>query len=80
MKFTACYRKLEDGYMGKLLEWPGVITEGEDLEDCREMLIDAAREMALAYYEDGQEIPQFPLIVEPISIPLEREALLAHVS
>lgn len=80
MKFTASYRKLEHGYMGKLLEWPGVITEGDDLEDCREMLIDAAREMALAYYEDGREIPQFPLTVETLNIPLEKEALPVHVS
>ncbi len=80
MQFTASYRKLEHGYMGRLLEWPGVITEGDDLDDCREMLIDAAREMALAYYEDDMEIPQFPLIVETLNIPLEKEALLAHVS
>ena len=80
MKFTAYYRKLEHGYMGKLLEWPGVITEGDDLDDCRECLIDAAKEMALAYYEDGREIPQFPHVVEEISLPLEKEALTVHVS
>lgn len=51
MQFTACYRKLEHGYMGKLLEWPGVITEGEDLDDCRESLIDAAAGMALVNKE-----------------------------
>ncbi len=30
MQFTACYRKTENGYVGKLLEWPGVITQGKD--------------------------------------------------
>ncbi len=30
MQFTACYRKNENGYVGKLLEWPGVITQGKD--------------------------------------------------
>ena len=70
MKFTACYTKLEHGYMGKILEWPGVITEGDDLEDCEEMLKDAARVMALTYYEDGKKIPQETLIVKPIDIPL----------
>lgn len=90
MRFTACYTKLEEGfgYMGQLLEWPNVITSGKDLEDCEEMLKDAAREMALVYCEDGQEIPQEELIVKPIDIPLnkdelmaqlEREGLLAHV-
>ena len=78
MKFTACYTKIEHGYMGKILEWPGVITEGEDIEDCEEMLKDAAREMALSYYEDGQEIPNEKLIVKPIDIPLEDEAFMSE--
>lgn len=90
MKFTACYTKLEDGsYMGQLLEWTNVLTSGKDLEECEFMLKDAAHEMALAYYEDGDEIPQKELIVKPIDIPLdknelltqlEREGLIAHVS
>ena len=81
MKFTACYTKLEDGfgYMGQLLEWPNVITSGKDLEDCEDMLKDAAREMALAYYEDGDEIPQEELIVKPIDIPLNKDELLAQL-
>ena len=81
MQFTACYTKLEEsgGYMGQLLEWPNVITSGKDLEECEYMLKDAAREMALAYYEDGDEIPQETFIVKPISIAVEKEALLANV-
>ena len=78
MKFTACYTKLEDGfgYMGQLLEWTNVITSGKDIDECEEMLKDAAREMALAYYEDGEEIPQESLIVKPIDIPLEDESFM----
>ena len=88
MKFTACYTKREHGYMGQLLEWPNVLTTGKDLAECEYMLKDAAHEMALAYYEDGDEIPQAELIVKPIDIhldkdellaQLERERLLAHV-
>ena len=71
MKFTACYTKLEDCYMGQLLEWPNVITDGKTLEECREMLMDAAHEMAIAYHEDGEEIPQPTILVESLSIPLE---------
>ena len=74
MQFTACYRKLGHGYMGKLLEWPGVITEGDDLDDCRECLIDAAKEMALTYYEEGLELPQVTITTERISIPIEDES------
>lgn len=77
MKFTACYRKLEHGYMGKLLEWPGVITEGDNIDDCRECLIDAAAGMALAYRDSGYEIPHTVMTVEPLSIPLEDESFLA---
>ena len=71
MKFTACYTKLEKGYMGQLLEWPNVITDGKTLEECREMLMDAAHEMAIVYNEDGEEIPQPNILVESLSIPLE---------
>ena len=28
MPYTACYKKTSAGYMGQLLEWPEVITEG----------------------------------------------------
>ena len=81
MQFTACYTKLEEGfgYMGQLLEWPNVVTSGKDLADCEEMLKDAAHEMALAYYEDGDEIPQEELIVKPIDIPLNKDELLAQL-
>ena len=78
MKFTACYTKSEHGYMGKILKWPGVITEGDALDDCEEMLKDAARVMALAYSDDGKEIPKETLIVKPISIPLEDEAFMSE--
>ncbi|MBQ7594780.1 MAG: type II toxin-antitoxin system HicB family antitoxin [Synergistaceae bacterium] len=79
MQFTACYTKLKDGYMGQLLDWPNVITDGKTIEECEEMLKDAAREMALAYYEDDDEIPHLPFAVKPISVEIEKEALLANV-
>ena len=84
--FTACYTKLEHGYMGKLLEWPGVITEGNDLEDCRDLLAEAANEMAELYKDEGLKIPYAPLTLEsmPVTVAPEclpqEEALLAHVS
>ena len=87
MKFTACYTKLEDGfgYMGQLLEWPNVITDGEDLKDCRDSLMEVAVEMADIYKDDGLKIPNRSLIVEAIDIPVdeslvEEEILLANVS
>lgn len=38
---TARYLKTESGYMGQVLEWPEVVTEGHDLEDCRASLKDS---------------------------------------
>ena len=57
VNFTAKYTKIDSGYMGQLIEWPEVITEGKDLEESRSMLKDALHEMFLAYKDLGKEIP-----------------------
>ena len=57
MTYTAKYTKIDSGYMGQLVEWPEVITEGSTLEDCWEMLQDALHEMIMAYHQQNQEIP-----------------------
>jgi len=55
--FTARFTKIDSGYLGELIEWPELITEGTDLEECRCMLEDALHEMVLAYQELGKTIP-----------------------
>ena len=55
--FTAKYTRIPSGYMGQLIEWPEVITEGKTLEDCRELLQDALQEMLAAYRQQKKEIP-----------------------
>jgi predicted RNase H-like HicB family nuclease len=55
--YTARYIKIPTGYMGQLIEWPEVVTEGKDLEDCRQSLKDALNEMILAYKQMAKEIP-----------------------
>jgi predicted RNase H-like HicB family nuclease len=55
--YTAKYTKTKSGYMGQLVEWPEVVTEGKSLKDCRAMLRDALREMILAYRQQKKEIP-----------------------
>ena len=47
--YTAKYTRIDAGYMGQLVEWPEVVTEGKDLDDCRLMLQDALREMIAAH-------------------------------
>jgi predicted RNase H-like HicB family nuclease len=66
--YTAKYTKISSGYMGQLVEWPEVITEGKNIEECREMLKDALREMLLAYKQQGREIPQGGGLLEQMTV------------
>lgn len=67
---TARYVRTQSGYMGQLLEWPEVVTEGRSLDDCRTSLIDAAHEMALAYREMGKDIPVEPALFESLVVEI----------
>jgi predicted RNase H-like HicB family nuclease len=69
--FTARYKKISSGYMGQIIEWPEVITEGTTLEECREMLVDALNEMILAYGDLKKEIPVGHVLFEPISVEIQ---------
>ena len=64
--YTARYTKTDSGYLGQLVEWPEVVTEGETLEQCREMLQDALQEMIAAYREQDKEIPVGGALLEQI--------------
>ena len=66
--FTAKYTKIDSGYMGQVIEWPEVITEGKDVEVCREMLEDALHEMILAYRDQNKEIPLGRALLEQIPV------------
>ena len=68
MTYTAKYTKIDSGYMGQLVEWPEVLTEGSTLEDCREMLQDALHEMIMAYHQQNQEIPIGGALLEQIPV------------
>lgn len=56
-RFTARYTKIDSGYMGQLVEWPQVVTEGTDIDDCRTQLQDALEQMVAGYREQGMQIP-----------------------
>jgi predicted RNase H-like HicB family nuclease len=66
--YTAKFDRIPSGYVGQLIEWPAVISEGETLEECREMLIDAAAEMALAYRDKGMAIPAPSAVIDRIAV------------
>ena len=71
INYTAKYTKIASGYMGQLVEWPNVVTEGKDLEDCRSMLRDALNEMILAYNELGKEIPLGNALIEQLPVEVK---------
>lgn len=66
--YTAQYVKIPTGYLGRVVEWPEVVTEGTDLEDCRAMLRDALSEMMQAYQELGKEIPPGNSLIEAMAV------------
>jgi predicted RNase H-like HicB family nuclease len=66
--YTAKFTRIDSGYMGQLVEWPEVVTEGKDLDDCRAMLRDALNEMVLAYKDQGIEIPPGSALYEPLAV------------
>jgi len=66
--YTAKYMKIGSGYMGQIVEWPEVVTEGRDIEECRAMLRDALLEMVAAYKELGKEIPPGNALIEQLAV------------
>jgi predicted RNase H-like HicB family nuclease len=53
-----------------LTAWPAVVTCGRTVEEAREMLLDAAREMLASYRDEGRQPPIGGGHVEPITIDL----------
>jgi predicted RNase H-like HicB family nuclease len=64
--FTISYTKISSGYMGQLIEWPEVISEGETLELCRQSVQDALQEMILVYRQQSKMIPSGQSCIEHI--------------
>ncbi len=71
ISYTAKYTKIDSGYMGQLVEWPEVLTEGKDLEECRAMLRDALNEMVLVYRQTGKEFPTGNALIEQLPIEVQ---------
>lgn len=64
---AAFYEDRENGwFLAKVLDFPGVVTQGRTLEQARRMLNDALREMTEWLLEDGQPIPHpDPAVSDP---------------
>ncbi len=70
--YTAKYVKVQNGYMGQLVEWPEVVTEGRTLDACRASLRDALFEMIQAYRSLDKEIPLGGGLLEQIPVEIDR--------
>ncbi len=66
--YTAKYTRISSGYMGQLVEWPEVVTEGKTLDECRELLKDALIEMIKAYKQQDKEIPVGGALLEQLPV------------
>ncbi len=66
--YTARYVRTRSGYMGQLVEWPEVISEGRTLEDCRASLRDALNEMVKAYRQLKRRIPRGGSLLEQLTV------------
>ena len=71
LNYTAKYTKVSSGYMGQIIEWPEVISEGEDIEACRVMLKDALQEIVLAYRQQDRELPSAGGLLEQMPVEVE---------
>ena len=66
--YMAKYTRISTGYMGQLVEWPEVVAEGATLEECRELLKDALREMIAAYRLEEKGIPWGGALLEQVAV------------
>ena len=68
LSYTAKCTTTDDGYMGQIIEWPEVVSEGKDVEEGRFMLKDALQEMVLAYRQQQRELPLAGGFIEQVPV------------
>ena len=66
LTYKAMYRYLDQGVHGEVLDFPGVITYGSDMEETRRLLRSALVDMAETCLQKGESLPQpDPLVTDP---------------
>jgi predicted RNase H-like HicB family nuclease len=59
LEYHAAYFVIEDGwYMAKVLDFPGVVSQGRTLKSARRMVRDALRLGAECLVEEGEPLPR----------------------
>ena len=67
-------------FLAKVLDFPGVVTQGRTLAKARSMLHDALREMTEWLLEDGQPLPHpDPAVSDPSADVMEPIRLIIRV-
>ena len=55
LELQIAYEEAEEGgYVARVVGVPGAISEGETREEARENVLDALRELALSYLQEGE--------------------------
>jgi len=88
LTYRAMYKYLDDGVHGEVLDFPGVITCGTDLEEARRLLAGALVDMAETNLLRGEPLPQADLtctdpdadLEEPIHLLLSATSRAAVVA
>lgn len=57
LTYRAMYKFLDDGVQGEVLDFPGAITCGADLEEARRLLAGALVDMAETQWLEGEPLP-----------------------
>lgn len=57
LTYRAMYKYLDDGVHAEVLDYPGVITSAEDLEEARRLLASALVDMAETSHDAGEALP-----------------------
>ena len=79
LEYHAAYYSIEDGwFMARVLDFPGVISQGKSIEHARKMIKDALCLMAEHKLEEGTALPapnrrardKKALLVEPINLKI----------
>jgi len=58
LTYKAMYKYLDDGIHAEVLDFPGVITSGANLQEARRLLASALVDMAETNLMDGEPLPQ----------------------
>ncbi len=57
LTFKAMYKSVDDGFHAEVLDFPGVITFGTDLDEARRLLASALADMAETVLLAGEPLP-----------------------